>query len=74
MKAEHVKTSETMEKVSSYGVEKRAESIDVNEDLPLPEKNGGWTGNVTCKSMEQEENQEEGPHWSWARNQMRNIK
>jgi hypothetical protein len=26
----------------------------------------------TCKSVKQEENQEKGPRWSWARNQMGN--
>jgi len=45
---------------------------NVNEELPLPEKNGGRTGKVTCKSVEQEENQEKGSRWSWARNQMGN--
>jgi len=45
---------------------------NVNEALVLPEKNGGWTGKRTCKSVEWEENHKKGPRCSWARNQMGN--
>ena len=44
------------------------------ETPPVPEKNRGRTGKKTCKSVEKEENHEKGPRWSWARNQMGNIK
>lgn len=46
---------------------------NANEALPLPEENGGRTGKVACKSVEQEEDHERGPCWSWARNQMGNV-
>jgi len=39
---------------------------------PLPEKNRERTKKMTCKSMEWEENQQKGPRWSRARNQMGN--
>jgi hypothetical protein len=42
------------------------------ETPPLPEKNRERTEKMTCKSMEWEENQEKGPRWPWARNQMGN--
>ena len=45
---------------------------NVNEALPLPGENRGRTGKRTCKSVEQEENHEKGPRWSWARIQMGN--
>jgi hypothetical protein len=45
-----------------------------NEAPPVPEKNRGRTGKRTCKSMEQEENHEKAPRWSWARNHMGNVR
>ena len=45
---------------------------NVNEALLLPEKNRGRTEKTTCQSAEQEENQEEGLCWLWARNHMGN--
>ena len=47
---------------------------NVNEALPLPERNRGRAGKTACKPVEQEENHEKGPRWSWAGNQMGNIK
>jgi hypothetical protein len=51
---------ETTEETSSRGVEKRAEGTNVNESLPVPEKNGERTGKWTCKPVEWEENHEKG--------------
>jgi hypothetical protein len=72
MKAEHVKTPETTGEVSSPGVEKRAERPKCQRSSPFARENGGRTRKVTCKSVEQEENYQKGPRWSWARSQMEN--
>jgi len=73
MKTEYVKTSATTEEVSSHGVEKRVKRRKSHRNTPCAGKNRGRTGKKICKPMEQEENHEKDPHWSWARSQMGNI-
>src|ERR1039457_63076 len=40
---------------------------------PVPEKSGGRTGKKSCEPVASEENHENGPRWSWARNQMGKV-
>ncbi len=39
-------------------------STNINEALPLPEKNLGRTGKKNCKPVGQDEIHEKGPRWS----------
>jgi hypothetical protein len=73
MKAEHVKTTETTEEVSSPPGEKGLWIPKRHRNTALPEKNGWRTGKTACKSVERKENHEKGSRWSWARNQMGNV-
>jgi hypothetical protein len=76
MKAEHVKTAASTEEVSSHGLKKRLERHKSQRSAPFARENRGRIGKKTekktCKPVEQEENHEKGPRWSWARNQMGN--
>jgi hypothetical protein len=77
MKVDHVKTTETTEEVSSHGVEKRVERRKSHRNTPCAGENRGRTGKKTqnnpWKPVEQEENRENGPRGSWARNHMGNV-
>ena len=44
-----------------------------HRNSPVPENNRNGLEKSSCKPVEQEENREKGPRWSWARNQMGNV-
>ena len=52
-----MKAMETTETVSSAAMEKRMEMRSWRQIVPVPENNRGRTGKMTCKSVEQKENQ-----------------
>jgi hypothetical protein len=76
MKVDDVKPTETTEEVSSHGVEKRVKRRESHRNTPGARENRWRTGKTTekssCTSVEQDENHEKGPRWSWARNHMGN--
>ena len=71
-----MKTPATTEAVSSREVKKRVERRKSHRNTPCAEENRWQTGKKTqknsCNSVEQAENHEKGPRWSWARNHMGN--
>jgi hypothetical protein len=60
MKAEHVKTPETTEEVSSHLGKKGIGAKKGTETPPESEKNRGRTGKKACKSGRWEDNHENG--------------
>jgi hypothetical protein len=72
MKADHGKTTATTEAVSSHPGEKGHCSQKWRRNSPVPENNRNELEEYSCKPVEQEEDHEKGPRWSWARNQMGN--
>jgi hypothetical protein len=75
MKTEHAKTPQNREQVSSHRVKKGIGAKKAIGTPPVSEKNRGRTGKKACKSVEQDENEQnykKVPRRSWATNQMGN--
>jgi hypothetical protein len=60
--------------VFASGRKRAWELKKASEHPPVPKKNRKRTGEKACKSVEKEQTQEKGPRWSWARNQMGNVR
>ena len=60
MKAEHVKTPQNTDEVSSHPGKKGIGAKNGNETPPAPEKNRGESGKKACKSGQEEDNHENG--------------
>jgi hypothetical protein len=60
MKAEHVKTPQNTDEVSSHPGKKGIGAKNGNETPPAPEKNRGEPGKKACKSGRREDNHENG--------------
>ncbi len=68
-----MQTPETTEETSSHGEEKRVEKRKWQRSAPCAGEKSRADWKKGCKSLEQEENHEKGPRWSWTRNPMGNV-